>query len=281
LDLGPGVTAPARGVAALLVAFAAAVGGCQPRPELFPLEPIPMRDALMIVNQNAARIDGTLRASGSVDGRFLLPDGRTAGYNLDGILFYLPPTYVRFDFKSFGDRKFLLGSNEEHFWYYDKEGDTYHCGRHGSGDELASQIGIPPDQIIDALGLGPIPAKTPLGDRSRCVQRIVADYQQILSLIQDVDGNTILQKEYWLDRRQPRLIRRVVFRNGDGIVEMESRLDDYQALSPDGPMLPRLMIAEWPQTGERMRFRVGKWREVPGLGPRSIQFAQPKECVDQ
>ena len=267
---------------ALLFGVAAMVlSGCHPRPERFPLEPIPMHNAIQIVNENTGKVTGTLRASGFVDGRFVLPDGRRGGYHLDGVLFYLAPIYVRFDLKSFGDRKFLFGSNMDYYWYYDREADAYQCGRHGVDDELSPDIPIPPEQIVDALGLTPIPTQVSVAGHSQVVQRIVHEYQQILFIVHDAENHIRLQKEYWLDRYWPRLVCRVIFRDGDGVVEMESRLDHYRPVTPGRLLLPHEMTAAWPKTGARMRFRVRNWQLVEGVGPESLQFAAPGVCGGQ
>ncbi len=276
-----GTSGHTRRAVAAAIALTTVLGGCHPGPERFPLEPLPMRDAVRIVNENTTKVAGTLRASGHVDGRFTLSDGRSGSYHLDGILFYLAPKYVRFDLKSFGDRKFLFGSNAEYYWYYDAEADTYHCGRHGSYNELSNQIPIPPDQIVDALGLAVIPIEVSQDDPTQPVQRVVADHQQILFLVRDERGHITLQKEYWLDRCWPRLLRRVVFRDADGVVEMESELGDYRALAPDGPLLPHVMSAMWPETDAWMRFRVSKWRLEESVGPDDVQFTAPPDCADR
>jgi len=280
----------------LLAASMCALCGCPPPPRRFVPAPIPIDDAIRIANANTGKITGTLRASGSVDGKFTDPDGRSHSYHVNGVLFYLAPTYVRFDLKSFGDRQFLLGSNADLFWYYDKEEDRYHCGWHDESDELAAALPIHPDQLVDALGLTPIPAHctraepspnaeaetalhglAPTG-RAPCVQRVVGEHQQILFLERDEEGRVTLEKEYWLDRYPPRLIRRVVFRDADGVVEMRSQLDQYRPLSSGGPMLPRVMAADWPKSKASIRFRINKWSLVEQIGPESVQFAVPRDC---
>jgi hypothetical protein len=263
----------------------------------FPPNPITIDDAIRIANANTGKITGTLRASGSVDGKFTDADGRSHSYHVNGVLFYLAPTYIRFDLKSFGDRQFLLGSNAERFWYYDKEDDRYRCGWHNESDELADALPIRPDQLVDALGLTPIPVLCVRAERSlnpekgnsssgsaptahvQCVQRVVDERQQILFLERDEEGRVILQKEYWLDRYPPRLIRDVVFRDADGVIEMRSELDQYRPLSPGGPMLPRVMAANWPKSKASIRFRINKWSLIERLGPDSVQFATPRECT--
>ncbi len=237
-----------------------------------------MASAVSIVNDNQARIHGTLRASGTADGYFTTPNGRRYNYHLDATLFFLAPAYFRFDLKKFGDRQVLFGSNDERYWYYSKEDDTYLCGSHDGEDDLTSDVPVRPDQIIDALGLTSIPADVAAAN---LLQLVEEDYQQLLFVTRDDQGRPVLQKEYWLDRRAPRLVRRVIFRDSDGVVEMHSELDRYRRLAPGGPWLPHLILADWPKSGSRIHFRVGRWTAVEQVKPDSIQFATPRECDAQ
>ena len=253
------------------------VTGCPAPQKIDPFEPIPMRQAVRIVNRNAVRITGTLRAAGAVDGYFTTEDERQQNYHVDATLFYLAPGYLRFDFKKFGDRQVLFGSNDTDYWFYTKEDDRYYCGRHAAVDDLPPDIPIRPHQIGDALGLGPIAEDC--GGAGRPVQRVIDEYQQILCFVDDDQGRLLLEKEYWLDRYPPQLVRRVIFRDADGVVEMESRLDRYRSFWPDGPLLPGEMVADWPKTQAQMRFTVDKWSPVDQVKPGSIQFATPAECA--
>lgn len=255
------------------------VGGCPPPPAIDPFEPIPMREAVRIVNRNADRITGTLRALGSVDGYFTTEDDRRHNYHADATLFYLAPGYLRFDFKKFGDRQVLFGSNETDYWFYTKEDDSYYCGYHGATEDLSPDIPIRPDQIGEALGLGPI-EQDGAGEEMPPVQRVVDEYQQVLFLFRDQQGELVLEKEYWLDRYPPQLVRRVIFRDADGVVEMESRLNRYRSFWSGGPLLPGEMVAGWPKTQAQMRVTVDKWSPVDQVKPGSIQFATPAECVE-
>ena len=250
--------------------------GCHPRPTPVRLDPLPMKQAIAIVDANVAKITGTLRASGSVDGYFTKPDSKRTGFNLDGILFYLAPSYFRFDLKKFGDRQLLLGSNEITYWVYDKQGDAFHCGRLGHPEDVPSDVPVRPEQIVAALGLSFISQQD---DQLDPVQRIVDDYQQILFVGSREHDRRAVEKEYWLDRSGPRLIGRVLFRDQNGMAEMESRLEDYRALGLDGPMLPHTMTAEWPRQGVRLRFRVGTWRVENRVTADGPQFATPSACV--
>jgi hypothetical protein len=244
------------------------------------MAPLPMREAVDIVNRNIAKVSGTLRASGAVDGYFTTPEGRRVRYDLNGVLFYLAPGYVRFDLKKLGERQFLFGSNQQMYWVYSKTEDSYYCGRQGVPEDLPSDIPARPDQIADALGLSSVPGPDNAASVER-VQRVVEDYQQVLFIIRDDQGRLIIEKEYWLDRFPPQLIRRVVFRDADGIVEMTSFLNEYREWFPGGPQLPREMTAAWPKSGAQMRFRVNKWETVTQVTARGPQFATPAECAQQ
>jgi hypothetical protein len=252
--------------------------GCVSPESVEPFRPLPFSYAARIVNANLERIEGTLRAVGSVDGHVTLEDGRRRSFHLDGTMFYLAPSYLRFDLKKLGETQLLLGSNEEDYWFYSKEGDDYHCGRHGQPDEVLREIPIEPRALIDALGLTPIPRASSDADPSRAVQRISEDHQQILIFVEDVDGRIKLEKEYWLDRYPPQLIGRVVFRDADGAVEMTSRLEDYTRPDAGGPRLPGLMVVDWPKVGTSIRFRIRRWTAVPQVKPSGVQFETPREC---
>ncbi len=254
--------------------------GCTGTPKpLRPLDPIPMHAAATIVDDNIARIDGTVRASGTVDGYFTKPDGGRMRYSLDGVLFYLAPTYVRFDLKKFGERQILFGSNEELYWFYSKEEGGFRCWDQDDADVAPEEIPIRPDQIVDALGLTPIGGGTDVNRRvERRVQRVEADVQQVLFLEYGPTGDPVITREYWLDRFEPRLVRRVVFRDASGVVTLESFLDDYRAIDDAGPMLPHRMAADWPLNGARMQFHVGRWTVEREVVPGGPQFASPPDC---
>lgn len=224
------------------------------------LEPLSKQDAIRLVNNNISQINGVLRATGSVDGYFVTAESRRrVHYSVDGTMFYLSPNYFRLDLKKLGDRQALFGSNSSHYWAYTKEDNAYTCGTVGGA---GADLPLRPDQIIEALGLTPIPDGGAGAEMS-----VQPEYQRI------VYGG----KEYWLDRRAPRLVRKVIFRNPDGSIAMTSDLSDYQAQS-DGPNLPHLINAEWPGRNARLRFDVGRWTVAGDVAPGGPQFATPAEC---
>ena len=135
---------------------------------------------------------------------------------------------------------------------------------------------VRPEHIPSALGLSPINAA---GARAGQLQhRVAGDYQQVRFLAQDVGGRRMVEKEYWLDRRSPRLVRRVILRDERGEVAMVSELSDYRPVAGGSALLPHAMVATWPTEGARMEFEVGRWELVPQVGPAGPQFATPPDC---
>lgn len=259
-----------RGCVAIFLGGMLSLSGCLgPGPKLGTgpvLEPLSEEDAIRLVNDNIAKIGGTLRATGPVDGHFAVSGSRRrVSYNVDGTLFFLSPTYLRFDLKKLGDRQALFGSNREFYWTYNKDDDRYVCGH--LDDSLGSQldIPIPPSQIADAMGLNPI-----VVDGVVTKHRVHAEYQSVMM------GN----REFWLDRRAPRQIRKIIFRDARGKIVMTSDLSDYRPV--DGAaQLPYIVDAQWPDRNARMKFDVGRWSVELSVKPDGPQFATPTECADQ
>lgn len=270
-----------QGCLAGLLPAALLIAGCPPpqgRPAPVPHPSVPIWQAVRHVNDNVSRIGGTLRATGAVDGYFTDNAGKRRTFHVDGILFFLAPRYLRFDLKKLGDRQVLFGSNDLDYWVYTKNADEWFCGRHGVESDLPPDVPVRPDQLVEALGLNPIDLE-PEGDASqRPVQRVTETAQQLLFVQTNPYGETTLTKELWLDRYPPRLIRRILFRDGEGRIEMDSRLDEFVPLEPDGPLLPRVMTADWPRSGARLQFRISLWRRFPDVTSEAVQFRTPRDC---
>ncbi len=248
-----------RGAAGALF-LGLALGGCGSAGPTASIDVVPPQKALQIVNANAAKITGALRASGSVDGYFTTPENRRRSYHADAVLFYLAPGYFRFDVKSLGDRQLLLGSNTEYFWFYSKQDDAYYCGRQGVDEDVPEGVPMRADQVIDALALAPI------------------DHSDFGAVGSNESERFQLRKEYLSDGGSPPVIKQVVFRDQAGTVTMKSSLDRYKPLYPGGPLLPTSMVAQWPTARAQMRFRVSKWTPADQVSPEGPQFATPPEC---
>lgn len=249
------------------------IGGCPPPAALRPFDPIPMRDAVGIVTENAARIRHTVQAVGSVDGRGPREDGKIRSYHVDGTLFFLAPRFLRFNLKKLGTQQLLVGSNDRGYWVVQRDRVEPFCGSYDAPEDWPADVPFRPVDMIDALGLTPID-----DDDSVLVQRIVEDHQQVLLLGTAASGQRYIRREYWLDRYGRRLIRRVVFRGPDGSVRMDSVLGDYRELSAGGPWLPYEISVSWPDRRASMEFQVRRWRFVDQVRSDSRQFAMPSSC---
>jgi hypothetical protein len=263
-----------RSLALAAVSIVPSVGCFRPEQRVR-LAALPPGDAAAIVSRNAARITATMRATGSVDGQ-LTEEGRRRRFSLDGSLLFRAPRFVRFDLKKLGDRQLLLGSNLEAFWCFTKDQDRFTCGRHGDDGTFDEELGLRPDQFVEALGLTALPM--PNDTNVRVMHRVSGEFQHIaLARVRDGSAPQI-EREYWLDRAAPRLVRRVIFRDESGKVEFAAHLDDYRQIAEDGPWAPRELTVIWPKSDARLRFQVNKWTLLPEITEDGPQFATPPEC---
>lgn len=261
-------------VTALLLVY---VPGCPPPPRRV-LDPIPIDQAIGIVNNNMSRIATCLRAEGSAAGHFTVADGGRHRFDLRAVFFVTAPRHLYLTLKSgLGTEEVLLGSNDEKYWLHVKrDDDTYRFGTHaGLEGDVESPMPLRPDMVIEALGLNGLPEQT-VGAGGP-VQRIVEEHQQLIFLAYTSKGQGIIRKEYWLDRYEPRLIRRILFRDGMGRVVMDSQLDNYRRSADDGPLLPHRVRVEWPLEGGMLDFRISRWQPRPDRGTDHLAFVAPHE----
>ncbi|MGB0715621.1 MAG: hypothetical protein ACPGXK_07080 [Phycisphaerae bacterium] len=237
---------------------------------------LPMDDAIAIVNQNVDRIDGTLRASGVVDGYYEDDKGRRQPFSMDATLFFCSPTCLRLDMKKLFDRKLQVGANLEHYWLDNKLTNEFLCGKHG--DRQTQRLIFQPAQLIEALGLTPIPLDLARPGEAGRYQRATDSHQKILFVGESNATGRQLQKEYWIDRTEPRLVGKVVFLTPDGQEALVSELSDYRRVSQSGPWLPHSIKAVWQEPDSEMRFKINQWKSYPNLNCASIQFATPESC---
>ncbi|HEY3242025.1 MAG TPA: hypothetical protein VGM03_01625 [Phycisphaerae bacterium] len=238
---------------------------------------ISVAESVSIINRNLETLGSGLTASGKVTGRFRDSSGRShsIGVGFDALLSVIPPKHVRLDVQELGNTVVLFGSNDEVYWLHIARGeDTYRWGHHAAiRDPQQLGLSFRPDQLVEALGLNPLP----VGEKSGLMQRAEADVQQLLFVQTDASGRPVLNKEYWLQRREPRLVSRIIFRDRLGRVHMDSRLEDYRAIRPGGPLLPHHVHIEWPLEGGVLDFRAARWRMEPRLTADSPAFVAPHE----
>jgi hypothetical protein len=268
----------------LLLGAALLAGGCPPPTRPTPLEPLPLRAAIDVVNTNAALRSGGLKATGPVRGQIVDAEGRTHRFDLEGKLLVIPPRHLRFDVQNaLGQTEFLLGSNDEFFWaYVSRDDDTFRFGRYATpDDQRALELVIRPDWMIEALGLSTLPAET--NGVEEVVQIIEPERQELLFISYNAEGRPLVRKEYWLSRRPPRLTERVTYRDALGSELMHAALSDYRRAAETGLLLPYRIRMDWPARDSWIEFRIGRWQERSDLTTDlpGFRMAAPESLTEQ
>jgi len=257
----------------------AACAGCPP-PKPAPVQFLPRHQAIETVNANNRRIGPGIRCTGvTADIRFKDPEDGGHHYVLDGPLVYVKPRSLYFDLRQLGSTAIRVGSNPGEYWLWVKpRSDTVWWGKYellGSLEE--SDIPIRPDQLMEALGISELPA-VPAEDGSP-LYRVEPEHHQLIFYGSDRLGRTLISKEYWLDRRPPFLVRRVMFRDRQGRVLMSADLDEHRRPvdDPDLLMATRIRI-RWPQNEGSMDLRIGRWESHLSWPADARAFQRPADA---
>ncbi|MCK4660474.1 MAG: hypothetical protein KAV82_13210 [Phycisphaerae bacterium] len=266
----------ARVSSVVLTGLLMLAAGCPPPPTMMPLEPLALDQAIETVNENTARISTGLKATGSVRGRFPDDQGQTRSFDLHGKMLLIPPHHLRFDVQNaLGRSEFLLGSNADFFWAHaERDEDTFRFGRHATPEnERETDLPIRPDWMIEALGLNSLPESTT--GINGPVQLIESDYQRLLFISYDFDGQGMIRKSYWLSRYPPRLVERVVFHDEIGNELLRSCLSDYRRSDATSPLLPHRIRVDWPMSKAWIEFSVRRWQQRGELTTNHRAFQLP------
>src|SRR5262249_27246710 len=138
-------------------------------------------------------------------------------FNLEGSLLFEKPRRLRIDLRpGVGDQAMQLGSNDRDFWYWvEPELHRMRWGRHSSvGKPCLKDIAIRPDQGAAALGFSGLPGPSEgLG-----VPRLIKGktYDRLVYKRSGGGQGGQLDREYWVERVPPYLVRVVLFRDGSG-----------------------------------------------------------------
>ena len=237
----------------------------QPEPARF----LPKDEAIARVNANNARIDGAVQAKRvSARGHCVTDTGTKRSFDLSGGMLYLAPRHLYCDLKQLGQTVMRIGSNPGEYWlWFQPEVDTLWWG-HYAALEQGDAVGIPlrPDQIIQALGQAALDT-----DRT-CLYRVMGAHHQLLYFEPAPDGERLLTKEYWLDRRPPFLIRKLLFRDRAGCVTFYAELDDYRPIRDAEALVAHRLTLRWPVDDATINLRVGEWVPRPNVTPDSSAF---------
>lgn len=242
------------------------------------LEPLEQYQAVACINDNSARVEGVLKATGRVHAKVRAGDNKTRTFDLEGIMLFCSPENLYFELRhDLAGEQLIVGSNGRDYWYINKAEDEPPICRpyvqlvNGRDPDLPVQ----PGQIVEALGLSPLPTDAASMHGARMAQRVTDENQELLFVGDAPQGGARVLKEYWLSREGERVLRRIVFRDVMGRVEMESVLSGHVRLGDNGPFVPTHLMLSWPLEGSWLDFRVGRWTEMFDKGPDIPAFRPP------
>lgn len=250
---------------------------------MVPPQFFPRSVAIARVNENNARIGPGIRCKG-VTANIRMKDnhGQERRFMLDGALVFVKPRSLYFDLRQLGSTAVRVGSNPEEYWLWIKpERDTVWWGRYDRLDTLRdSDMPIRPDQLVEALGVDTLEmSPTEIGSP---LYRVTSDWHQLVYYELDRMGYGVIEKEYWLDRRPPFLIRRIIFRDALGRVVMSARLDDYIPAADDASVfMPSRIRADWPREDGSMDLRIRRWENrATTPPPNAPAFDRPRNVTE-
>ncbi len=229
------------------------------------------------IQANAARMNQALWSdSVTTTARVRDESGREHVYNLDGNFLFERPHNLRMDLRpGLGEQVMGIGSNAEDYWVWiEPELRTMRWGRHRHvGKACAKKIAIQPEQLISALGMIGIPESTEeLLGPARESGRL---HDKLKYIRRTPQGEFLAEREYWIDRAAPFLIRVVQFRDSLGRVSMSAFLDDYRPAWSDGPFVPHAISILWPLEGGSFTMSIGRIRGVAAEKIAARSFVRP------
>jgi hypothetical protein len=237
-----------------------------------------------IINRNRDALPRALKAAGRVSGQVKDGAGQLRRFDPDAFLQLLVPTrgesvdkvaYFLFTLKILGQTELLAGSNAKDCWLYIRQdNDRYLYGSPESFAEIRlTNIALRPGDLLDAMGLNrlPEPGTSPAGP----FQRVDDEYQQLLMIENVSSEDRQINREYWVERRSPFLMRKVVFRDRDGRAETIVSLNDYRLVADSRGSLPHEILFQWPGDESWLRFKVSKWSQREELNPTHPALIAP------
>lgn len=260
--------------AALLLCGLPACGRDKPRVGDVPRS---AEEALDRVALNLERLNEPLICRGVVSIVFRTEDGATRRFlGHPTTLVFAQPQNLFFDIRdTLGGSVARVGSNQERYWLWVDVPDLRKLiwGSWSRVEELQpGQLTFPPNDLLDALCLRPLPVSTPLRPAAL---RIAGEYQEdqrlVCTRIAD-NGQVLGLREVVLSPSEPYQPVRIVDYGVDGRVEMEAELGDYKAVEGSRALTPRRYVVRWPASGAELRLDIREARLQPDASTGLFEF---------
>lgn len=249
---------------------------CTPRASV---PPVDVYQALERVNTNLSQVDEPLYYKARVRFSFRDNEGRKRHLpGSDARVIFSQPNHLLFDIKGLTGVIAQLGSNAERYWFWvEPEVNKLWWGTWtAEAGPQSAELPVPPDQLLDALMLRPLPTDPSAGLMPAL--RVEGTDYRLLYTFTDALGNVVAWREIKLDRYAPYQPVEIVDRlpaGDEGGVLMRASLGTYKRVGGDGPYTARHYDIRWPQNDARMVVDIGKALFRPEL-PESI-FAFPEQ----
>ncbi len=265
-----------RLITLIVVAVAGCVGGC-----CIGTPPRDVAHALARVNDNLRQIDQPLYASGLTSFKLRDAEQRTRRIIAqEARMLYQNPRCLLFDVKSLAGTVAQFGSNDTEYWLWiEPEVRKLWLGSwepidSGGGSALA----IPPNDLVDALLLRPIPEVDANGEPPLLERRGL--HHWLVYMRSDGEGTRSIR----LDRCEPYQPREIVDRLTDGRIVMRAVLKSYRRVAGEGPFTPRHYEMYWPLDEAELRLDVHRAKFRPDL-PAEVfdtptRWSGEVECLD-
>ncbi len=228
--------------------------GCN-RCEFNTTPPADTREALARVNDNLMRLARQpTQYRGTVGVTFRDEGGKRRSFpNSGATLNFRAPQCLRFSVKGLTGTVAEFGSNDERYWIWiEPEIRTLWWGTWAASDGTPSTIPIPPELMLEALLLRPIPT-VGVGGRP-VLRRDGGRYSLVYWTAGGSSGARM--REYVLDPKSGFFPKEIIDRAQDGRILMRAKLSNYRPVGKGGPCTPRRYDVRWPENDARMTFRI-------------------------
>ncbi len=243
--------------------------------------PPPRTTAAIIstINENAAKLDRALWAAHiNVNARIRDDRKQPHEYNLEGTLLFRAPRDLRIDLRhALSERVMGIGSNESEYWVWiEPDLGLLRWGRHVHADKpCAEKIPVRPDQLAAILGFGGLPS--PGSDLVGPTRKFGREFDILAYSKRTAADTWQLDREYFIDRKPPNLIRLVAFYDEFGRRVMSALLDDHRLAWEGGPLVPHQINISWPADDGNFNLSALAIEGRTTVSPRAFKRPTPAE----